>query len=94
MSDTTRLCGKIFAFSLPSQDNNPNACKLLVDDEMFMDKVLEIKGCKEVQSANVCGVYVITFDAEDCPYMDNEIIRKIDTIANNIGFTTESDKYF
>jgi hypothetical protein len=85
MKQSTVLVGKVFLFYLSVKKKN--GCKLLKDEEKFMEQVLKLKGCKEVQYVNVTGAYPITFDTNLSDLSDEEIITAINNIAKNIGFT-------
>jgi hypothetical protein len=78
----TLLVGKVFLYSLP------NKKEFKQDDQVFMNRMLnEISGAKEVQHILAGqGSYAITIEVLDTNLNDEEIINKIDTIADEIGY--------
>lgn len=84
MSAHTRLVGKIFIFNLPVKEDN--FCISLKNNEEFISKVMDITGCIEIQGLDITGAYTITFSVEETPFTDKDIIEKINSIANKIGF--------
>jgi hypothetical protein len=86
---STELVGKVFSYSLPEKKGrNCNiACRLLKDEESFKDRVLELNGCLEVNGPSITGAYSISLDTHDTELSDAEIIQRINSIANEIGFT-------
>jgi hypothetical protein len=78
----TELAGKTFTFRLPDNDKG-TGCKMLKNEESFIDLMLKLEGCRQVENVNVCGIYAIHFDAD---VIDTEIIHTINEIADRIGF--------
>ena len=82
-----RIVGKVFQYSLPSRENNKNSCKLLKDDDEFVKRIYkEIPTTRSIDGPDVTGSYIIEICTEDCDLTDDEIVKKIDSIANEIGF--------
>ena len=82
-----RIVGKVFQYSLPSRENNKNFCKLLKDDDEFVKRVFkEIPTTRSVDGPDVTGSYIIEISTKDCDLTDEEIVKKIDSIASDIGF--------
>jgi len=85
-----RIVGKIFQYSLPSRENKKNYCKLLKDDSEFVKRIFkEIPTTISVEGPDVTGSYIIEICTEDCNITDEEIVKKIDSIANEIGFVDD-----
>ena len=82
-----RIVGKIFQYTLPSRENKKNYCKLLKDDDEFVKRIFkEIPTTRSADGPDATGSYIIEICTEDCDLTDDEIVKKIDSIANEIGF--------
>lgn len=77
------LAGKVFVFNLPLKGKSN---KLLKNEQKFIKNVLEIQSCKEIQNVNISNAYVIIFNTTADSLPNEEIISKIDKIAEKIGF--------
>ena len=83
---------KIFQYTLPSREYKKNYCKLLKDDDEFVKRILkEIPTTESVEGPDVTGSYIIEISTKDCTLTDDEINKKIDEIANEIGFVDNDD---
>lgn len=81
------LAEKTFVLSLPTKEGKDCkvGCRLLKNEEVFINKVMELDGCREITGPDITGSYAITF--ENTILRDSEIISQIDSIATEIGFT-------